>query len=80
MIIIRKSRNENWYMHMQYHLTVAESYYAKASRSTNDAEKWHLIFEGKWHAKCAAKAGGFFRVEDMYKYLDQQKPKTERSA
>ena len=79
MIIIRKPkflRNDNA---MVAYLTVAKSQAMIAANLKKDAERLYWLEQSGIYIAKAAKAGGFFRVEDMCKYLDQQKLKMERS-
>lgn len=79
MIIIRKPRflrNDNA---MAAYLIVARSQATIAANSLKDADQLYWLEQAGISITKAAKFGGFFMVEDMCKYLDQQKLKMERS-
>lgn len=81
MIIIRKPRTKGWQALMSAYIMVA--YYAfEASdlcRKSGDADKMYkFVLKGSENLNRAAKAGGFFSVLDMFKWIENQKSNPKR--
>mgnify|MGYP007000686343 CR=1 FL=1 len=79
MIIIRKPKFMRSSAAMWGYLTVAKSCAVIATNSLKNEDKLYWMDQSGMFINKAAKAGGFFRVKDMCKYLDQQKLKEKRS-
>lgn len=82
MIIIRKPRRKGWQAMMSGYLMVAYHAFELADihqRYRNTDGMYEAVLKGSQNLHRAAKAGGFFKVEDMFKWIEQEYSKQKRS-
>ena len=80
MIIIRKPKFMRSDAGMAALFEVAKAQIIIGENTLKNEDKLYWFGEAGKSITKAAKLGGFFSVQDMCKYLDQQKLKAERSS
>ena len=82
MIIIRKPRRKGWKTRMCMYLEVAMHAFELSDMYSkeHDLDKMYdAALKGSKNLHRAADEGGFFNVEDLFKWIEQQNKRAKRS-
>jgi len=83
MIIIRKPRRKSWQTMMSSYLMVAQHAFelSEIYRKDKDIDgMYKAALKGSQNLHRAAEAGGFFKVEDMFKWIEREYSKQKGSS
>lgn len=83
MIIIRKPRKRGWQAMMNSYLMVACHAFELSNiyqRNKDMDGMYRAVLKGSQNLHRAAEVGGFFKVDDMFKWIERENKKMKRSS